>query len=224
MTSNPEPTFRPRMLTLPHNTAADNVKSRIMTDSLSKPKYRSAWHVVHTVLHEKDLPGRSRMRNTAAGLGNFYRVGPHVVPRQEYILSSDDSGYRTGGTPGIPNERSCFGRVGSCHERNGSKRGQCGWANPERLITSLRLTSFAVMGFDVWAVDGSTLVSEAVTRDRIEGSEGFDRVSAKAALQGFSWNYRVAILYHITVLTDNDITYMQRILVLHISSPCAIYF
>jgi hypothetical protein len=41
------------------------------------------------------------------------------------------------------------------------------------------------MGFDAWAVDGSTLVSEAVTRDRIEGSEGFDRVSAKAALQGF---------------------------------------
>jgi solute carrier family 25 carnitine/acylcarnitine transporter 20/29 len=58
-----------------HLPAADNVKSRIMTDSLSKPKYRSAWHVVQTVLHEKDMAGRSRLGNTVAGVGNFYRVG-----------------------------------------------------------------------------------------------------------------------------------------------------
>ncbi|KAI5450538.1 hypothetical protein NCC49_002993 [Naganishia albida] len=60
---------------------ADNVKSRIMTDSLSKPKYRSAWHVVHTVLHEKDRAGRSRLGNTIAGVGNFYRGIVPVVLR-----------------------------------------------------------------------------------------------------------------------------------------------
>lgn len=55
-------------------SAADNVKSRIMTDSLARPRYRNAWHVVRVVFHEKDLPSRSRLGNTIAGMGNFYRV------------------------------------------------------------------------------------------------------------------------------------------------------
>jgi solute carrier family 25 carnitine/acylcarnitine transporter 20/29 len=55
---------------------SDNVKSRIMGDSLVKPKYRGIWHVVKTILHEKDLTSRSRLGNTTAGLKNFYRVRP----------------------------------------------------------------------------------------------------------------------------------------------------
>ncbi|KAJ9101129.1 hypothetical protein QFC21_003347 [Naganishia friedmannii] len=53
---------------------SDNVKSRIMGDSLVKPRYSGIWHVVKTILHEKDLTSRSRLGNTAAGLKNFYRV------------------------------------------------------------------------------------------------------------------------------------------------------
>ncbi|GHJ89277.1 hypothetical protein NliqN6_5679 [Naganishia liquefaciens] len=60
---------------------ADNVKSRIMTDSLARPRYRNAWHVVRVVFHEKDLPSRSRLGNTLAGMGNFYRGIVPVVLR-----------------------------------------------------------------------------------------------------------------------------------------------
>ncbi|KAJ9110686.1 hypothetical protein QFC19_001515 [Naganishia cerealis] len=59
---------------------SDNVKSRIMGDSLVKPKYRGIWHVVQTILHEKDLTSRTRLGNTTAGLMNFYRgIVPVVI-------------------------------------------------------------------------------------------------------------------------------------------------
>ncbi|KAG7562215.1 hypothetical protein FFLO_02301 [Filobasidium floriforme] len=52
---------------------ADNVKNRIMSDGLSQPKYKGIWHVVQTILHEKDCSSRSRMGNLLVGGTNFYR-------------------------------------------------------------------------------------------------------------------------------------------------------
>lgn len=51
----------------------DNVKNRIMVDSLDKPKYRGILHAFQTVLHERDLPERTKWRNALAGGANFYR-------------------------------------------------------------------------------------------------------------------------------------------------------
>lgn len=95
-----------------------------MTDSLARPRYRNAWHVVRVVFHEKDLPNRSRLGNTVAGMGNFYRV--RVGQRKTYAWSTDEWGWtgnRAGGVAGVPHQCRRVGRMGSCDESCGRERG-----------------------------------------------------------------------------------------------------
>jgi hypothetical protein len=50
-----------------------------MSDGLSQPKYKGIWHVVQTILHEKDCSSRSKMGNLLVGGTNFYRVSLVVI-------------------------------------------------------------------------------------------------------------------------------------------------
>ncbi len=55
-------------------TAWDNVKNRIMADRLASPVYPNARAAFRAILHENDLPSRSRVGNWLASGRNFYRV------------------------------------------------------------------------------------------------------------------------------------------------------
>lgn len=94
-----------------------------MTDSLAKPRYRSAWHVVQVVLHEKDLPNRSRLRNTIAGMGNFYRVSFGMCDFRFLADKCMRLGNCTGGLAGVSYKRGSIGCLGSRHESSRGERG-----------------------------------------------------------------------------------------------------
>lgn len=94
-----------------------------MTDSLAKPRYKNAWHVVQVVFREKDLASRSKLGNTVAGLGNFYRVSLEKKRHAFVTNGQNEPGNRTGCVAGLSHQRSSLGRMGSCNESSRGERG-----------------------------------------------------------------------------------------------------
>ena len=62
--------------------ALDNVKNRIMVDSLNSPKYTGVFQAYRSVWRETYDPSKSIPWNSIARVKNFYRVSLTSLPRQ----------------------------------------------------------------------------------------------------------------------------------------------
>lgn len=93
------------------NTALDNVKNRIMTDSITKPRYNGVFDAYRQVWTETWDPKKGFTWNNVARIKNFYRVSQASLDDLRLGQRADVAGYSTGRAESLSDECSGLGGV-----------------------------------------------------------------------------------------------------------------